>query len=47
MIQSYPTNWKYISLFAQPTGDAAKDEQISRQRDENLKKILQTRQIKM
>lgn len=46
-IDSYPNNWKYISLFAQSTGDTAKDQQISEQREQNMKKILQTRQIKM
>lgn len=24
-IDSYPNNWKYVSLFAPPTGDPAKD----------------------
>ena len=40
-------NWKYVSLFAQSTGDAEKDKQIDEKRQQNMEKILLTISVKL
>ena len=45
-IDNYPSNWKYISLFAK-TGDEKKDKETEEKRKINMEKIIQTYNYKI
>lgn len=45
-IDNYPSNWKYISLFA-TTGDEEKDKETEVKRKVHMEKIIQTYNFKI
>lgn len=45
-IDNYPSNWKYISLFA-TSGDGEKDKETEEKRKIHMEKIIQTYNFKI